>query len=219
MIATKGRADRAQADLLDPETGWFHRLYCDYSILGISFDACRILAIKGDAGEPIEDIHGVEDNTRSADVLTEEVRMITDDSGRALPMSIAGGRKTMGFYAGYALSLNRRIQDRPSHVMVNAHWESNLTFFYPHPNDRPSHTAGHLRDGQDGPIHLAELPFVKTHEGLRFELLEGHVLFPGAVADTKRSMPLVRLALDVSIRTDDADSETLKLRTSQFAFL
>jgi CRISPR-associated protein (TIGR02584 family) len=33
-------------------------------------------------------------------------------------MSIAGGRKTMGFYAGYALSLYGRAQDRMSHVLV-----------------------------------------------------------------------------------------------------
>ena len=219
IITTKVGAQRAQADLLDPETGWLHRLCSDYSLPDIGFEACRILAIKGDAGEPIEDICTVEDNTRTADVLTEEVRVITDDSDCALHVSIAGGRKTMGFYAGYALSLYGRVQDRLSHVMVDAHWESNPTFFYPRPNDRPSHADGWLRDGQAGPIHLAEIPFVRMREGLRSELLEGHVSFSEAVADAQRSMPPVRLALDVSSRTAEAGGVTLRFRNSQFAFL
>ena len=40
-----------------------------------------------------------------ADAITALVRALTADPGSAVHASIAGGRKTMGFYLGYALSL------------------------------------------------------------------------------------------------------------------
>ncbi|MBF4102237.1 hypothetical protein INT80_01850 [Gallibacterium anatis] len=43
-------------------------------------------------------------------------------------VSIAGGRKTMGFFAGYALSLYGRAQDSLSHVLVSAEYEAIQNF-------------------------------------------------------------------------------------------
>jgi CRISPR-associated protein (TIGR02584 family) len=61
------------------------------------------------------------------------VRELTADPDCAIHASIAGGRKTMGFYLGYALSLFGRPQDRLSHVLVSSPFESNQNFFYPLP--------------------------------------------------------------------------------------
>ncbi len=69
------------------------------------------------------------DNAAVADFITEEVREITADPNASLHVSIAGGRKTMGFYVGYALSLFGRAQDRLSHVLVPPAFESPRRFF------------------------------------------------------------------------------------------
>jgi CRISPR-associated protein (TIGR02584 family) len=53
----------------------------------------------------------------------------------SLHVSIAGGRKTMGFYAGYALSLYGRAQDRMSHVLVDEKFEKGINFYYPSKNE------------------------------------------------------------------------------------
>jgi len=71
-------------------------------------------------GQPMNDIRSPSDNQAAADFITAQVRAITADPACALHASIAGGRKTMGFYLGYALSLYGRAQDRLSHVMVTA---------------------------------------------------------------------------------------------------
>ena len=70
----------------------------------------------------------------------------------SLHVSIAGGRKTMGFYVGYALSLFARDQDRLSHVLVPPSLESRQDFFYPPPPPFPPLHAGEGEGGgQLGP--------------------------------------------------------------------
>ena len=55
----------------------------------------------------------------------------TLDDDTQLMVSIAGGRKTMGYYAGYALTLFGRHQDQLSHVLVSEEFEGNRDFFFP----------------------------------------------------------------------------------------
>jgi CRISPR-associated protein (TIGR02584 family) len=76
--------------------------------------------IIGPDENPLEDIVTEADNVAVADFITEKVRAVTADPEASLHVSIAGGRKTMGFYLGYALSLFGRPQDRLSHVLVSA---------------------------------------------------------------------------------------------------
>ena len=82
------------------------------------------------------------DNDATADAITERLRAFTADPETALHVSIAGGRKTMGYYLGYALSLFGRPQDRLSHVLVSPPFESHPQFYYPSPGERVIHTLG-----------------------------------------------------------------------------
>ena len=119
LITTKEGTERAELSLLHPESGWFHRLRADYALPPIAFESGHIHVLEDAAGRPLDDIRTPADNTRAADTITEVVRELTRDSESALHVSIAGGRKTMGFYLGYALSLYGRAQDRLSHVLVS----------------------------------------------------------------------------------------------------
>ena len=102
LITTEEGARRAQDSLLNPGNGWFHRLRSDYRLPAIEFGPQHIVVLKDGTGKPLDDIRTRDDNERAADAITDEIRQLTRDDDTALHVSIAGGRKTMGFYLGYA---------------------------------------------------------------------------------------------------------------------
>lgn len=128
------RAQRLPAPrLLHPDGGYHHALLRDYPQLGNPvFDEAHIHTIHDAAGQPLADIRGFEENAAAADSITALMAQLTRDLQQAqLHVSIAGGRKTMGFYLGYAFSLFARPQDELSHVLVNSPFENHPDFFYP----------------------------------------------------------------------------------------
>lgn len=131
LISTQEGARRAILELLHPQTGKFHGLCREYGLTGIQFNEQNVYAIKDKAGMPLNDIKTPKDNEAAADFITEIVSQLTRDNNAALHVSMAGGRKTMGYYLGYALSLYGRAQDRLSHVLVSENYESLPAFFYP----------------------------------------------------------------------------------------
>jgi CRISPR-associated protein (TIGR02584 family) len=133
LITTATGRREAELNLLadqkpSGELGWFHRLRADYNLSPIRFDAEHIHVLSDAAGAPLDDIRTPADNERAADFITEIVRQLTGDEHSELHVSIAGGRKTMGYYLGYALSLFGRAQDRLSHVLVSEPFENNREF-------------------------------------------------------------------------------------------
>ncbi|MBK8640363.1 MAG: TIGR02584 family CRISPR-associated protein [Chromatiaceae bacterium] len=105
------------------------------------------------------------------------VRDLTaDEDGSALHVSLAGGRKTMTYYLGNALTLFGRAQDRLSHVLVPPPYETNREFFYPSPNSRRLYVEPLKRwfDAKDAVVTLADIPFVRLRNSLpgRFKGLE-----------------------------------------------
>jgi CRISPR-associated protein (TIGR02584 family) len=89
-----------------------------------------------DAGAPLDDITAAAHNLCAADQICELVQTLTGDGDSALHVSLAGGRKTMGFFAGAAMMLFGRPQDRLSHVLVNGALQAHPQFFFP-PARRP----------------------------------------------------------------------------------
>ena len=134
LITSCEGAERARLSLLDPVAGQFHALCRDYpSLATASFPPGNIHLIRDGAGQPLSDIRTPEDNALAADTIHAVVRSLTEDPDTELHVSIAGGRKTMGFFLGYALSLFGRPQDRLSHVLVSEPFENSWAFFYPTP--------------------------------------------------------------------------------------
>ena len=221
LITTAKGARRAELELLHPETGWFHRLRADYSLPAITFGTEQIRALRDAGGQPLSDIRTPADNTCAADSITAVVRELTQDDDCALHVSIAGGRKTMGFYLGYALSLYGREQDRLSHVLVNAPYESHPQFFYPTPRSHVIYTRGPDEqpfDTRDAEVTVADIPFVRLREGLDHELLEGKASFSSVVADAQRAVPPVHLVLSPADCTVTAGGEPLPMKPRLFAF-
>ncbi|MDP2794168.1 MAG: CRISPR-associated ring nuclease Csm6 [Sulfurisoma sp.] len=88
----------------------------DYGLADkIAFTTEHLHPLLGSDGQPLADVRSEADNIAAADAITEQVRQLTADPNCALHVSITGGRNTLGFYLGYALSMFGRPQDRLSH--------------------------------------------------------------------------------------------------------
>lgn len=174
VITTKTGAKQTRLALLAPDRDQFGRLCRDYGLPPIAFDASSFTIIESADGVPLDDISTPADNEAAGDTILRVVARYAADPACAIHASIAGGRKTMGFFLGYAMSLCGRPQDRLSHVLVSEHFESHRDFFYPPPEPA---TLQH-RDGQeistaDVRIMLAEIPFILLRGGLPLDLQDG----------------------------------------------
>ena len=220
LVTTQRGRNWAESALLDADHGWFHRLRSDYGLPAIEFDADHIHVLKDAAGTDMDDIRTPAHNTAAADAITQLLCELTRDETSALHVSIAGGRKTMGFYLGYALSLYGRRQDKLSHVLVNEPYESLQEFFYPTPASAPIKTAqGDVVDAQDGEVALAEIPFVRLREGLPEDLLEGKIRFHDAVEAAQRAVGPVELVIDLPAKRIRAGGRIVSVPPTQLAFL
>lgn len=236
VITTAEGAERVRRHLLHPRQGVFYRLCRDYGLAGIRFTAEDVRAVTGADGLPLPDIRSADDNARLADAITARVRELTADARCALHVSLAGGRKTMGYYAGYALSLFGRAQDRLSHVLVSEPFESAPEFWYPRPQPEMLALRGWRgAPGGDDPapppagiaptastaqaqVSLALIPFVRLRQGLPRSLLEGREGFAATVVAAGAAVAPPHLRLHLATRELEADGQRLVLQPAPFAF-
>ena len=206
----------------DGGRGNVDRLCSDYGIdrERIAFALDHIHVIQDALGQPLEDIVTEDDNAAAADLIHERIRSLTAET-RQLHVSLAGGRKTMGFYAGYSLSLYGRAGDRLSHVLVNPPFESHPEFFYPPP--RPVTLALPGRNDvvstRDAKVRLADIPFVRMRDELGESLPYEDLRYSEAVERAQAVLRPPELILDLTERTAHAQGQILHLSTTQFLWL
>jgi CRISPR-associated protein (TIGR02584 family) len=201
IITTMRGAENARLMLLSENPGWFHRLCQDWRLPNISFDASHIDILKGNDGQPLNDIKDDVDNQCAADGIADVVRRLTEDDNTEIHASIAGGRKTMGFFMGYAMSLWGRPRDKLSHVLISAPFESRPEFFYPTPTP---HVIAARDPGQDpldastAKVWLGDIPFVRLRNLLPAHIKTQNSGFSQAVAAANRALDQVDLEIDVN---------------------
>ncbi|ACV35497.1 CRISPR-associated ring nuclease Csm6 [Accumulibacter sp.] len=220
LITTRSGAEKARLALLSDEPGWFHRLSNDYALPPIHFANETIHVLEDADGRPLEDIRSPEDNRRAADGITGIIRGFTADPDCALHVSIAGGRKTMGFFLGYALSLYGRPQDKLSHVLVSEPFEASLGFYYPTPTSRVLEMpGGRLVDSAKAQVTLAELPFVSLRHGLPEALLTGLASYNETVEAARHALAPAELQIDLATRRVRAAGKIFALPPAELALL
>lgn len=220
LITTAEGAQRAKLALLSERPGWFNRLRADYALPPIDFGEHSIHTLTTVGGRPLQDIRSPTDNLLAADFITETVRRLTSDDRCALHLSIAGGRKTTGYYLGYALSLFGRAQDRLSHVLVSEPFESSWDFFYPTPYSAVISVAGNkLADTAQAQVTMAEIPFVSLRAELPRALLDGRAGFAETVAAAQAGLSSRELVLDPATRRVRMAGKVLRLPPAEFALL
>ena len=222
LVTTEEGAERARLSLLSDEPGWFRRFQREYDMPQIRFDETCIHILRNSAELPLRDIRTEDDNLRAADAITHLVRDFTRDPDTALHVSIAGGRKTIGFYLGYALSLFGRPQDCLSHVLVSPPFESHPGFFYPTrkssiiytppPDSRPLDTS-------QAEVCLAEIPFLRLRDWVPASLLTGAAGFGEVIAAAQQRLGPPRLVLDLAACRLEAAGFVVALPPADMAFL
>lgn len=180
VLSTEHGLNQIRLKLIDD--GVIEQFKSDYPQLAkTQFNESFMHCIKDTHGELINDLKTPAENEFAADAINEYIRELTQQEELSLHVSIAGGRKTMGFYAGYALSIHGRAQDRMSHVLVEQKFENAPDFFYPTPDthfvvDR----NGEALDCFKAQIWLAEIPFVRMKDAIR----DRHQLKTDSFSDT-----------------------------------
>ena len=221
LLTTSTGKDLVRTVLLHPDGGHFHALLADYPQIGNpAFDETHIHVIRAADGTPLPDIRSPEENAAAADAITALMAELTCDDTAVLHVSIAGGRKTMGFYLGYAFSLYARPQDRLSHVLVSPPFESHPDFFFPPAPPRQLITRDNKHiDTADAVVTLAEIPVVRLRHGLPEGLRSGRAGFNETVDALQESFAPPRLDIDLAARRATCGSRELQLRPVLLAWL
>ncbi|MDD3018458.1 MAG: CRISPR-associated ring nuclease Csm6 [Comamonas sp.] len=221
LLTTSDGAKLARTALLHPDGGQFHALLANYPALGRPvFHEGQIHVIHNAQGQPLADIRTPEENACAADCITALMAQLTSDAQAQLHVSIAGGRKTMGFYLGYAFSLFARPQDELSHVLVNSPFEGHPEFFFPPamPRRLATRDGTHI-DTADARITLARIPVVHLRHGQPQALLQGQASFGATVAAIEKSLQPARLRIDLAQRQVLCGDTPVKLPPALLAWL
>lgn len=198
VLTTSSGARNARLNLLVGTNAHFLRFCEEYGLDAAIFTEQNIHCIEDASQRQLEDIRSIADNEAAADHITQFIRHLTADNNSALHVSMAGGRKTMGYYAGYALSLYGRKQDRLSHVLVTEGFEGHRDFYYPTRESQPIHREGKpTLDARDADVVLAEIPFVRLRQEIPQSLLEGQASFSESIAMAQRAQEPQRLHIDL----------------------
>ena len=199
------------------ESGRLETFYKEFKIKKVMPE---VLVMKDRYDNPLDDIKTGENNEDVGDFIINFLKPFTEDGSIRLHCSLAGGRKTMGFYLGSALMLLGRPQDRLYHVLVMPEFESHPGFYWKPKKNRVIETR--LPDGtvkklntKDAVIQLAELPFVRLGE--KFSLKRKG--FKALVKEGQRELDIAHiqeeLVVNLKARTVTIGDVSIKMEPMQ----
>lgn len=194
-----------------------------YGFDHIHFDESCIQVIEDKQGNPLADIKTVEENALAGDQIVQLIGELCQDEESQLFVSIAGGRKTMGFFMGYALSLYGRSQDSLSHVLVSAQFESLPDFRYPKPSPYLINSSqGELLDASQAQVTLAEIPLVRLGLGIPTDLQKQEISYSESVTIAQQLLaePKIAFLKNMDSRlVQFGESQSIKLAPKEYCFI
>ena len=193
-----------------------------YGFSSIHFDESCIHIITNERGQNLPDIRTPEENEHAANSIVQLVGNLCQDEEMQLHVSIAGGRKTMGFFMGYALSLYGREQDSLSHVLVDSQYESLASFYYPKPYPHLiNKNDGTQIDAKDGKVMLAEIPWVRLGLGVPEDLKQQTISYSDSVKNAQAllDMPSLTFLSPMEERGVMSGTKLLQLAPRGYALL
>ena len=112
-----------------------------------------------------DDARDLDTNIGYANCVTHLLRELTADPATRVLACLAGGRKAMSFYMGYAMSLLGRFDDDLCHVLVSPMFESSEDFWWKPKKPRiiqvgPKDQKQSLST-EEATIDVAQIPFVR----------------------------------------------------------
>ena len=179
------------------------------------------------AGIELTDIRTEAECVAFANTVSRLIRRHADDARTRIHVSLAGGRKTMSYYAGAAISLFGRDQDELSHVLVTPeHLEQCTGFWWPgQPGDAVTHRWEKDDRGRptvysaaEGRVDAALIPFVRLkHIVTEHAFPEGEVDHARIIEAAQDSLDAQRLVLVCDAREVRAGRHAVALPHREFA--
>ncbi|RMI09523.1 MAG: TIGR02584 family CRISPR-associated protein, partial [Calditrichaeota bacterium] len=155
VVSTKTGAALLARRLFD-KGGWDSFVEVWPELAGARFSERHIQALD------CEDIRNEADNRLVVEAVLGLVREFTEEGMPMLLASLAGGRKTMGYYMGFAMSLFGRPGDRLTHVLVPEQWERDRDFLVPARSEAQR-------------IDLVDIPFLRLRDFLSREVRQASI--------------------------------------------
>ncbi len=159
LITSENAKAKAVEWLFEKEQ--IEHLKAHHRLPDFKFELDHILLMEHDNGELVFDGSEEQDQQSIADSITRIVAKFTSDENCRIHASIAGGRKTMAFYMGYAMSIFGREQDVLSHVFVSKDFEFSDQFFFPTLDDNYIAKNDKVLNTKAAKVNLLEIPFVR----------------------------------------------------------
>ncbi|WP_163931394.1 CRISPR-associated ring nuclease Csm6 [Paraferrimonas sp. SM1919] len=202
--------------------GQLAKLCAEYDQPLPQFSEDNIHLITDDKGQLLTDGKSEACQTHIADYLNRTVAKFTSDNDTAIHASIAGGRKTMAFYMGLAMSMFARQQDVLSHVLINNEFEFVPDFWFPTKGDNfiEAPRKGRLNT-KDAEVTLAEIPFVRMRKSLDKQVIKRvqDASFSQAV-QTLNTLVSSKLTVNINpeTKTLTISGQSIKLSPKELAF-
>ncbi|MCX7858029.1 MAG: CRISPR-associated ring nuclease Csm6 [Deltaproteobacteria bacterium] len=204
VITTKAGKDIIEKSLIDSDI--IKEMANEYELPSIPLTKGSIIVVKDEEGCELSDIRNERDNEAVGNLITEFIREKTKDPGIRLHCSLAGGRKTMGFYLGSALQLFGRPWDKLYHVLVTPEFESNPKFFYKPKREtiievQSSDGSKRLVSTNQAQIELAELPFIRLADKLYLRSER----FKDLIIESQKEIDLAYMQPSITVHTKDRE--------------
>lgn len=226
VLTTELGAQKIRNSLMGPDNK-LEQFCRDYELDVIPFTEENIHIPVDSKGQKIADVRTEQEQEIIADFITQFIRQKTADKNVTIHASLAGGRKTMGFSIGYAMSLFARPDDRLTHVLVNEPYESIPEFFYPTPVEKGAvwqmDRNNQRHDASKAIVTLASIPFVLMREEMPDALVRDDSLsYTDTVNRINRAMQIKPETASVHFSfeqlTVDCDGYKVRMKPDNFAF-
>lgn len=220
LITTEVGARLVKNKLLNKGKGQYHKLQKSYPKINLPpLSKKHIHIVQDKHQQPLTDIRTIEDNNYVADTITLLLAKLTNDPNSILHVSIAGGRKTMGFYLGYIFSLFARPQDQLSHVLINEPFENHPDFYFPPKKPKKIKThCGQLICTSQAKITLAKIPVVKLRYIQTKEIFSNTKKFSNLVKNLQESYKPPSLLINIKKQEVICGSRQVKLAPALLAW-
>ena len=183
-IVTTGRGAKVVREQLLGAGGKLAEFCREFGLPDLGARVNVLVPTEADLG-PGDDTRDLDTNIGYANLITRLLRDLTADPDTHVHASLAGGRKTMSFYLGYAMSLLGREHDELSHVLVSPPAFENSPDFWWKPTRPRMVRAG----GSCEPCSTGECSHRCRSDSLRTPALSHE---PGAVRRSGRRLSAIR---------------------------
>ncbi|HEY0428577.1 MAG TPA: CRISPR-associated ring nuclease Csm6 [Pyrinomonadaceae bacterium] len=196
------------------DSGKWQEFCIDYTnaTKGLRFDLDSLEILKDAKGQELPDIRSTRENELAANQICEVVKKLCEQKDTKVYASVAGGRKTMGNYLAFAMSLFAHTGDELSHVLVDEEFERPrkppLDFYYEPPTPKQvfdlDKNPAKTFDGKSlmtdmAKTTLAEIPFVKLRRILDEDYGKNPVVYKEFVEQVQTQLNLLETEPDLEI--------------------